>query len=291
MPLLIEDDEEKKPEEIIKGVFITLSLIKTNFEEDCKNCLSMFKKVQQQLKKKIHIKKISEYFVINEFGKNDDNPHIHIVMMFHPGPKKKYLNHTQIGRIIKYPVRKILNPLWYDTGDGKKNYWCKTKICGNKEYLYSKYLKKEKENKKVTTIEYNINWPEVKKVNDKWMNNNLHKKTLKLKHISKNTLPNRIIDYAEWKGLPLDNKIEYIHVVETMYRDKYNMSSLYMSNSLMRQVFNCIRVLKSQKFNYFDDYYIKCDERLKKPDLDMRFDRKVCSKALIEKLQYIAKTI
>lgn len=282
---LIEDDK-KKPKEEIKGVFITLALRKTSLIDDIKTCTNMFEKVKQQLENKIHLKKIQEYFVIMEFGKTADKPHIHIVMMF-----KKPLNHTQIGRIIKYPVKRILNPLSYDSGDGKDSKWCKTKICGNKSYLYQKYLKKESKDKRCITCQYNIDWIQAKKVNDAWLNDNLHKKILKLKYISKNTLPNRIIDYADWKQLPVNTLEQYVHIIEIMYRDKYNMSTLYMSNSLMKQTYNCIQVLKGNKINYSHDYYINVDKTKKQLKMDMTIDRLVVSKTSVDRLKYVIKTL
>lgn len=282
---LIDDQKTtkkpKKTEEQIAGIFTTISLRKTNIIDDTKKCIKVFEKIKQQLKLKRILKKTELYFVIMEFGKSGDHPHIHIVHMY-TTPQ----SHTQIARMIRYPVCKILNPL-----DTEEQYWCKSKVCGNKEYLLDKYLKKEQKDKRCLTIQHNVDWKQVKQINDIWLDNNLHRKPLKLKYITKPTLPNRIIDYAEWKKMKLNTIKQYTLVIEAMYRDKYNMSCLYMSNSLMKQTYNCIKILLNININYYNDYNIRVENLPAEEILNMSENRKVVSKRTIELLQYQIKTL
>lgn len=287
MSLIVDD--KKKPKEEIKAVFITLSLRKIDFDTDKKNCFSMYETIQKRLDKKQD--KIELYYIVMEFGKSGENPHLHIVLVL-----KENMNWTQINRIIKNPVMRSVNPLNWT------KFSCKSKKAMNVEYLLDEYMNKEwvlvdgqlfrpgHIPKSIKLKEYGIDWLKVKKTNDEWKKNNLHKKPLHLRYISKNTLPQRIMDYATWKNLPLNTLVEYITVIEIMYRDKYNMSSLYMTSSLMKQTFNCIKVLQGANIDYNKDYYIHVNKRTDEPKIDMTSDRKVVSKSNCEKLKYIAGT-
>lgn len=237
---LIPNDEKKQKEELLQ-VFITFSLRKIDYDTDKKNCLSMFETIKKSINKKKEI--VEQHLVVMEFGKDGNNPHLHLIIVFN-----RPLNWTQVNRMFKNPIKLNVNPLNWS------KFSCRSKKIKNLSYLLDDYLSKD--SKSILLSEYNIDWEYHKLQNDIYKSNNLHKEILQLKYINKNVMPHRIIAYAMWKELELDTVERYRNVIEIMYRDNYNMSNLYMSNSLMKQTYNCICVLKKYEIDYRNDYNI-----------------------------------
>ncbi len=247
-------NEKTKRKEEIYEVFITLSIGKTDFKTDKDNNLSMFKTFEKNLKKP----KISAYCVVMEHGEHMDHPHLHIYMRF-----KSPQSHTQISRIVMQPAKKLImsiNPaLWsYNS--------CKSKKAGNSSLLLHNYFKKEQQYIMLTNN--GIDWKKVCKKAETWLQDNLHKKPLNLKHISINTLPYYIHEYAKLNNLMITDRKEFILVIEHMIHNNYNLFSLYRNSSLIRQTYNYVMIIRKNTINYLTDYNIHTHEYIS-PDMKL----------------------
>lgn len=237
---------EEPTTERIESVFITISIAKVDFETDKKNHLDMFKAFSKNLEKiDKKTKKIivDEYHIVMEYGATGDNPHLHIYLHF-----TKTLNWTQINRIVKYPSKKVCNPLRWS------RYSCKSKIARNVPYLLCKYLIKESSH--TLLKEKNIDWISNQLLADKWIEENLHKLPLHLKHISISQLPYRILDYSKKINTTISNEKTFIKVIEDMIKNKYNLFTMYRNNSLLKQTYSYIVLLQEKTFNYLPEYRI-----------------------------------